>query len=171
MLLKEDRAIVSSYAGTTRDYIQASFEFDGILFNVFDTAGLRETTDFVEQLGIVKSNSLIKEASLVLYVIDLSARLTNDDLKFIDSYKEHSKVIFVLNKMDLEPNRQTVEFFNSGNINSSNLVKISTKTLFGIDSLYDKIRSLTCFDYIDIDAYDVIVSSSRQAELLKKLIL
>ncbi|BDU63142.1 tRNA modification GTPase MnmE [Candidatus Borrelia fainii] len=168
LLLKEDRAIVSSYAGTTRDYIQASFEFDGILFNVFDTAGLRETSDFVEQLGIVKSNSLIKEASLVLYVIDQNVRLTNDDLKFIDSYKGHPKVIFVLNKIDLEPNRQTVEFFNSGNINLSNLVKISTKTLFGIDSLYDKIRSLTCFDYIDIDSYDVIVSSSRQAELLKK---
>ncbi|AHH03138.1 TRNA (5-carboxymethylaminomethyl-2-thiouridylate) synthase [Borrelia nietonii YOR] len=168
LLLKEDRAIVSSYAGTTRDYIQASFELDGILFNVFDTAGLRETSDFVEQLGIVRSNSLIKEASLVLYVIDLSARLTNDDLKFIDSYMGHSKVLFVLNKMDLEQDSQTVDFFNSGNINSSNLVKISTKTLFGIDSLYDKIRSLTCFDYIDINAYDVIVSSSRQAELLKK---
>ncbi|QFP42131.1 tRNA uridine-5-carboxymethylaminomethyl(34) synthesis GTPase MnmE [Borrelia miyamotoi] len=168
LMLKEDRAIVSSYAGTTRDYIQASFELNGILFNVFDTAGFRETNDFVEQLGIVRSNSLIKEASLVLYMIDLSSKLTSDDLKFIDSYRGHSKVLFVLNKIDLEHDDRTVEFFNSGNIHSSNLVKISTKTLFGIDSLYDKMKSLACFDYVDINAYDVIVSSSRQVELLKK---
>ena len=168
LLLKEDRAIVSSYAGTTRDYIQASFELDGILFNVFDTAGLRETNDFVEQLGIVKSNALINEASIILYVIDLSAKLTGDDLKFIDSYKEYSKVLFVLNKIDLRQNDKTVKFFSSGNISSSNLIKISTKTLFGIDSLYSKIKSLVCCDYIDLNAYDVIISSSRQVELLKK---
>ncbi|BCR19134.1 tRNA modification GTPase MnmE [Borrelia miyamotoi] len=168
LMLKEDRAIVSSYAGTTRDYIQANFELNGILFNVFDTAGFRETNDFVEQLGIVRSNSLIKEASLVLYMIDLSSKLTSDDLKFIDSYRGHSKVLFVLNKIDLEQDERTVAFFNSRNINSSNLVKISTKTLFGIDSLYDKMKSLACFDYVDINAYDVIVSSSRQVELLKK---
>ncbi|AHH10333.1 tRNA uridine-5-carboxymethylaminomethyl(34) synthesis GTPase MnmE [Borrelia coriaceae] len=168
LLLKEDRAIVSAYAGTTRDYIQASFELDGILFNVFDTAGLRETSDFVEQLGIVRSNALIKEASLVLYVIDLSVSLTDDDLKFINSYKGDPKVLFVLNKMDLEQNNQTVEFFNSGHVNSSSLVKISAKTLSGINSLYNKIKSLVCFDYIDINGYDVVVSSSRQAELLNK---
>ncbi|BCR21615.1 tRNA uridine-5-carboxymethylaminomethyl(34) synthesis GTPase MnmE [Borrelia sp. HM] len=168
LLLKEDRAIVSSYAGTTRDYIQASFELDSILFNVFDTAGLRETNDFVEQLGIVRSNALIKEASIILYVIDLSVKLTGDDLKFIDSYKGHSNVLFVLNKIDLQQNDRTVKFFNSSNISSSNLVKISTKTLFGIDSLYDKIKSLACCDYVDINAYDVVVSSSRQVELLKK---
>ena len=98
LLLKEDRAIVSSYAGTTRDYIQASFELDGILFNVFDTAGFRETGDFVEKLGIDRSSSLIEEASLVLYIIDSSLKLTNDDLEFINSYGGCSKVIFVINK-------------------------------------------------------------------------
>ncbi|ACH93134.1 tRNA uridine-5-carboxymethylaminomethyl(34) synthesis GTPase MnmE [Borrelia duttonii] len=168
LLLKEDRAIVSSYAGTTRDYIQASFEFDGILFNVFDTAGLRETSDFVEQLGIVRSNSLIKEASLIFYVVDLSGKLTDDDLKFIDAYKEDSRVLFVLNKVDLEQNNQTVEFFNSNNVVSLNTVKISTKTLFGINSLYDRIRSLIAVDYMKTSDYDVVISSTRQAELLKR---
>ncbi|AFI30959.1 tRNA uridine-5-carboxymethylaminomethyl(34) synthesis GTPase MnmE [Borrelia crocidurae] len=168
LLLKEDRAIVSSYAGTTRDYIQASFEFDGILFNVFDTAGLRETSDFVEQLGIVRSNSLIKEASLIFYVVDLSGKLTDDDLKFIDAYKEDSRVLFVLNKVDLEQNNQTVEFFNSNNVFSLNTVKISTKTLFGINSLYDRIRSLIAVDYMKTSDYDVVISSTRQAELLKR---
>ncbi|WP_024654083.1 tRNA uridine-5-carboxymethylaminomethyl(34) synthesis GTPase MnmE [Borrelia persica] len=168
LLLKEDRAIVSSYAGTTRDYIQASFELDGILFNVFDTAGLRDTSDFVEQLGIVRSNSLIKEASLIFYVIDLSAELTDDDLKFIDAFKEDSRVLFILNKVDLEQNSHIVEFLNSNDISSSNIVKISTKTLFGMDSLYDKIRSLICVDYINSNDSDVVISSSRQAELLGK---
>ncbi|WP_445435841.1 tRNA uridine-5-carboxymethylaminomethyl(34) synthesis GTPase MnmE [Candidatus Borreliella tachyglossi] len=168
LLLKEDRSIVSSYAGTTRDYIQASFELDGVLFNAFDTAGLRETSDFVEKLGIVRSNSLIEEAALVLYVIDLSSKLTKDDLNFINSYAGAAKVLFVLNKVDLKQDIQTVEFLSSGVINSSNLVRISTKNLVGIDSLYDKMRSLTCFSYIDINSYDVIISSGRQAELLKK---
>ncbi|WP_024655614.1 tRNA uridine-5-carboxymethylaminomethyl(34) synthesis GTPase MnmE [Borrelia hispanica] len=168
LLLKEDRAIVSSYAGTTRDYIQASFEFDGILFNVFDTAGLRETSDFVEQLGIVRSNSLIKEASLIFYVVDLSGKLTDDDLKFIDAYKEDSRVLFVLNKVDLEQNNQTVEFFNSNNVGSLNTVKISTKTLFGINSLYNSIRSLIGVDYMKTIDCDVVISSTRQAELLKR---
>ncbi|ACH94432.1 tRNA uridine-5-carboxymethylaminomethyl(34) synthesis GTPase MnmE [Borrelia recurrentis] len=168
LLLKEDRAIVSSYAGTTRDYIQASFEFDGILFNVFDTAGLRETSDFVEQLGIVRSNSLIKEASLIFYVVDLSGKLTDDDLKFIDAYKEDSRVLFVLNKVDLEQNNQTVEFFNSNDIVSLNTVKISTKTLFGINSLYDRIRSFIAVDYMKTSDYDIVISSTRQAALLKR---
>ncbi|UGQ15875.1 tRNA uridine-5-carboxymethylaminomethyl(34) synthesis GTPase MnmE [Borrelia sp. RT5S] len=167
LLLKEDRAIVSSYAGTTRDYIQASFEFDGILFNVFDTAGFRETEDLIERLGIDRSNSLIEEASLVLYVIDSSLKLTEDDLNFINSYRDCSKVLFVINKVDLEQNKHTVEFFDSGTMNTLNLVKISTKTLFGIDSLYDKIRAFTCFSYVDINSYDVVIASGRQAELLK----
>ncbi|QMU98981.1 tRNA uridine-5-carboxymethylaminomethyl(34) synthesis GTPase MnmE [Borrelia sp. A-FGy1] len=168
LLIKEDRAIVSSYAGTTRDYIQASFEMDGILFNVFDTAGFRETEDFVEKLGIDRSNSLIKEANLVLYVIDSSLKLTNDDLKFINSYGRCSNAIFIINKIDLRQDKNTIEFLNSSNINSSNLVRISTKTLFGMDSLYAKIKAFTCFNYVDINSYDVVIASSRQAELLKK---
>ncbi|UER67374.1 tRNA uridine-5-carboxymethylaminomethyl(34) synthesis GTPase MnmE [Borrelia sp. BU AG58] len=167
LLLKEDRAIVSSYAGTTRDYIQANFELDGILFNVFDTAGFRETGDFVEQLGIDRSNSLIEEASLILYVIDSSEELTKDDLKFISTYGGCPKVLFVINKVDLKQDKRTVEFLNSGSINSLNLVRISTKTLFGMSSLYDKIRAFTCFDYVDAGSYDVVIASGRQAGLLK----
>ncbi|WP_215539179.1 tRNA uridine-5-carboxymethylaminomethyl(34) synthesis GTPase MnmE [Borreliella bavariensis] len=168
MFLKKDRSIVSSYPGTTRDYIEASFELDGILFNLFDTAGLRDADNFVERLGIEKSNSLIKEASLVIYVIDVSSNLTREDFLFIDSNKSNSKILFVLNKIDLKINKSTEEFVRSSVLNSSNLIMISTKNLEGIDILYDKIKTLISHERIEIGLDDIIISSSRQMQLLEK---
>ncbi len=168
MFLKKDRSIVSSYPGTTRDYIEASFELDGILFNLFDTAGLRDADNFVERLGIEKSNSLIKEASLVIYVIDVSSNLTREDFLFIDSNKSNSKILFVLNKIDLNINKSTEEFVRSNVLNSSNLIMISTKNLEGIDILYDKIKTLVSYEKVEIGLDDIIISSSRQMQLLEK---
>lgn len=106
-LLKEDRAIVTHIPGTTRDVISEEITLNGIAINIFDTAGIRETEDFVENIGIEKSISSVSEADIILYVMDLSEPLCTEDLSIIQLIKD-KKVILILNKSDL-PQRLEIE--------------------------------------------------------------
>ena len=99
-LLGEDRLIVSDIAGTTRDVVEGSVTVDGILLNMIDTAGIRETDNIVESLGVEKSKEMIKKADLVLLVIDGSKELDQEDQKLLELTEDTNRII-IINKADL----------------------------------------------------------------------
>ena len=102
LLLGEDRAIVTDIAGTTRDALEESIQINGITLNIIDTAGIRETDDLIERMGVDRAKKLLKKADLILYVVDSSEPLTSEDTQI--SVLIHGKqTIVLMNKSDLEP--------------------------------------------------------------------
>ena len=127
-LLGQDRAIVTDIQGTTRDQIVESFVFDGLKFNLIDTAGIRETQDVVENLGIEKSKQSASQADVVLFVLDGSEKMGEDDKKIEKMLQKSAKnVIFVINKTDktrvLEKKDGEIEISALKNTNILNLKK------------------------------------------------
>ena len=100
-LLKEDKAIVTNIAGTTRDIVEGKIDFYGLTLNLIDTAGIHESNDFIEQIGINKSLESLEKAQLVLLVIDGSESLTSQDEELLDKTKDYKRII-VINKSDAE---------------------------------------------------------------------
>ena len=106
LLLKEDRAIVSDIHGTTRDFIESYASFDGIPVRLFDTAGLRETEDKIEKVGVERTKELIQHSDAVLYVIDSTYGFTDEDLEFLKDFTDSNsltseiQLVLVLNKID-----------------------------------------------------------------------
>lgn len=102
-LLGEDRAIVTDVQGTTRDSIEASLVIDNIVLNLIDTAGIRDTSDTVESIGVSKSLSLIDQADLVLFVLNYNEEMTADERMILEKIRDKNHIIIV-NKTDLEKN-------------------------------------------------------------------
>ena len=102
-LARDERAIVTDIPGTTRDIIEESIQIKGVLFRISDTAGFRDTQDLVEKIGLEKSKKLLLDADLVLFVIDDTQHLTEDDLRLIDELTNiDKKVLVIINKIDLK---------------------------------------------------------------------
>ena len=99
-LIKEDKAIVTSIAGTTRDTVEGSVILDGMRLNFIDTAGIRKTTDIVEQVGVEKSLKTIEEVDLVIVVLNNNESLTSEDIDILEKTKDKKRII-VINKNDL----------------------------------------------------------------------
>lgn len=157
-LLREKRAIVTDIAGTTRDVIEEYINLDGIPVKVIDTAGIRETEDVVEKIGVEKSKEKLKEADLVLLVLDTSRELDQEDRDIIESVKD-KKCILILNKIDLEwkIEEDILDSFE-------NVIKISAKEEIGLDELKQTIKNL--FFNGKIDAESLIISNSRHKQAL-----
>lgn len=157
-LLREKRAIVTDIAGTTRDVIEEYINLDGIPVKVIDTAGIRETEDVVEKIGVEKSKEKLKEADLVLLVLDTSRELDQEDRDIIESVKD-KKCILILNKIDLEwkIEEDIIDSFE-------NVIKISAKEEIGLDELKQTIKNL--FFNGKIDAESLIISNSRHKQAL-----
>ncbi|MEQ8154867.1 MAG: tRNA uridine-5-carboxymethylaminomethyl(34) synthesis GTPase MnmE [Clostridiaceae bacterium] len=157
-LLEEKRAIVTDVPGTTRDVIEEYINLDGIPVKIIDTAGIRETEDLVEKIGVEKSKEKISEADLVILMLDVSRSLEDEDMEII-KHVEDKKYIVLLNKVDLnnEINEKVIE-------DLKNKIYISAKTGFGLESLKDKIKEL--FFNGKIDGESVIVSNTRHKEAL-----
>lgn len=158
VLLKEKRAIVTEIAGTTRDVIEEYINLDGIPVKIIDTAGIRETEDIVERIGVEKSREKIKEADLVLLVLDTSRALEHEDKEIIEAVKD-KKVIVLLNKIDLD-NKMDTNILKDFN----NIIKISAKEDLGIDKLKEEIK--TMFFNGQIDSESLIISNSRHKQAL-----
>src|SRR5699024_2429913 len=135
-LLNEKRAIVTDIAGTTRDVIEEYINLDGIPVRLVDTAGIRETEDVVEKIGVEKSKEQINEADLVILMLDTSRELDEEDKEIIDYIKDR-KYIVLLNKVDLD-RKLSSEIVD----NLENKIELSAKTGFGIDDLKSKIKDL-----------------------------
>lgn len=133
LFLGEDRAIVTEIAGTTRDTLEESVNINGIMLNIVDTAGIRETEDVVEKLGVDKALDFVSKADLVLFVVDGSVPLDDNDYQIISEIKGKN-VITIINKNDLElvVDKSLIECELDGDI-----VEISASEGNGMDKLYD----------------------------------
>ena len=131
-LLKEERAIVSDIEGTTRDWIESWVSFDGIPARLFDTAGLRITDDVIEQRGVEMTKDLTQDADIILYLVDSTKSEAQEDIDFINSFKNRIPVIKVLNKIDV---------LQDSSLLDENSVKISAKTGLGISDLIKAVKN------------------------------
>ena len=152
-LLQEEKAIVTNIAGTTRDIVEGSISIDGIVLNMIDTAGIRETDDIIESMGVEKSKELINHADLVLLVIDGSLKLDQGDQELLELTNDSNRII-VLNKAD-----QGIKVDLDG-------VVISAKDS-DIGALTNKIKEMFELGKI-IDNNDHILTNARQTMLLQK---
>ena len=154
-LLDEEKAIVTDIPGTTRDIVEGSIRLNGVLINFLDTAGVRETTNTVEKIGVEKSLSLLDKADLVLLVLNNNEKLTKEDKDLLDKTKDKKRII-VVNKMDLESKIDLEEEY----------VKVSAEQN-NIDELLNKINELFKLDEIN-EGDMTYISNAREISLLKK---
>ena len=165
-ILKEDRAIVTEYEGTTRDTIEEFVNIEGVPLKLVDTAGIRDAKDEVEKIGIAKSKEIAKEADLIIAIFDSSKELTEEDKEILDIIK-NKKSIILLNKSDLNCIlKENDERFT--NI-SNNILKISALEGNGLEELYDLIAKMFSLNEINLDN-DVIITNIRHKNLISKAI-
>lgn len=137
-LVGEERAIVTDIAGTTRDVLEEQINLNGIILNVIDTAGIRETDDVVEKIGVDRAKKYLNEADLVIYVVDTSTQLDENDYEIMDLLKDR-KAIILLNKSDLTP------VTDGGSIRQhldKKMIAVSAKEQTGIEELEETIRGM-----------------------------
>ena len=157
-LLEEEKAIVTSIPGTTRDIVEGSVNIGGLILDMMDTAGIRETDDKIEEIGVQKSLEIMNQADLILYLVD-SSNYQKEDLDLLNKIKD-KKVIVILNKIDLKND------ISLDNVNYP-IVKISVKEGIGIDNLKEEIIKL--FNQNKLETKDLTyLTNARSIALLKK---
>lgn len=161
-LIEEEKAIVTSVAGTTRDIVEGQIRVNGILLNIIDTAGVRETEDIVEKIGVEKSLSLVNDADLIILVFNNNEKLNDEDKKLLEYTKEKKRII-VINKIDLENN------LDISNLKNERIVKISALKDSGIESLKNEINDMFNLEEINLGDFTYL-SNSRQISLVKKAV-
>lgn len=164
ILIKENRAIVTDVPGTTRDIIEEYLNIGGVLIKLIDTAGIRETEDIVEKIGVERTKAAIKDADVVLFVVDASAPLTEEDYD-IQSILADKKVIVAANKVDqgvYEDTNRLIEQFGKANV-----INISAKERIGIDNLENHIKDLVYQGQASITK-NKMVTNIRHKDLLDK---
>ena len=162
-LLEEDRAIVTNIAGTTRDVLKETVTFSDVVLNIIDTAGIRDTEDVIEKIGVDKAKKEAENANLILYVVDQNEGLSEKDCEILKEIKD-KKIIIVYNKSDLSSGSDnTVD--KIAKVDSAGSVMISSLTGEGIDELKNMIKSLFYSGSITNEE-DVIITNERHRELL-----
>jgi len=155
MLLDEDKAIVSAIAGTTRDLVEGTLNIGNITLHLIDTAGIHESDDYVESIGIERSQRAIESSDLVLLVLDSSNELEDMDKKLLDLTKNKKRII-ISNKKDLESKWKL-----------DNTVFISAKNKEGLTELTKEIERITNIDTFDVNAENYL-NNNRQVSLMTK---
>lgn len=165
-ILKEDRAIVTEYEGTTRDTIEEFVNIEGVPLKLIDTAGIRDAKDEVEKIGIKKSKEIANDADLVIAIFDSSKELTVEDEEILNIIK-NKKSIILLNKADL--NSVLTENDAKFKEITENVIKISALNGVGLEKLYNLISKMFSLEEINVDN-DVIVTNLRHKNLISKAI-
>lgn len=163
-LLKEERAIVSEYAGTTRDVIEEQLLLDGVPLVLADTAGIRKTEDYVEQIGVEKSRRLLQDAELVICVVDGSEGLTAEDEEILQAASEKPCVIIV-NKSDLEIDTTLQQLQKRFGIDK--VMPLSARTNEGIDRFAAWLKNYV-YGSEGTLSDGVYVQNARHEELLRQ---
>ena len=159
-LIGEDKAIVTSVKGTTRDSVEASISIDNIKLNLIDTAGIRDTEDLVESIGVDKSLKLIDEAELILFVLNYNEKLSTEDLEILDKLKDKN-YITIVNKIDLDK--------KIDDSNLKNVIYISALEDKNIDNIKLKIREM--FNLEKIKTADLTyLTGARSTSILRKVL-
>lgn len=159
-LSKKEKSIVTDIAGTTRDAIEESIILNNIPIVLIDTAGIRETSDKIEQIGTQKSKEIAEISDLILFMLDASREITDEEIKIINSF-DKNKILIIINKSDINPNYNLEKLKK---LNIKNFVLISAKNGTGIDNLSKKIE-----EFIDFGSYEnenLIIMSERQYNIL-----
>ncbi|MGN9163582.1 tRNA uridine-5-carboxymethylaminomethyl(34) synthesis GTPase MnmE [Clostridium sulfidigenes] len=159
-LTKENRAIVTDIPGTTRDVIEEYINISGIPIKIIDTAGIRETDDVVEKIGVERSRAKINDADLIILILDSSNELTEEDKEIIN-HISNKKYMILLNKSDLN---SKITQKDLENINCTNIYNISAKTGEGIDEVRAAIKDM--FFKGEISTNNVIITNTRHKEAL-----
>lgn len=163
-ILKEDRAIVSNIEGTTRDTIEEFVDVEGIPLKLIDTAGIRNSSNEIEKIGIQKSKKLADSADLIIAIFDITKNLTEDDQELLEIIKD-KECIILLNKIDvLSENIELEKRLKSIN---KNILKISAMEDIGIQQLFDKMVEIYSFNN-DSLSNDVLISNERHKNLIQK---
>jgi tRNA modification GTPase len=158
-LIGEERAIVTDIAGTTRDTLEETINLNGIVLNVIDTAGIRDTIDIIEKMGVEKAVRIASDADLIIYVIDSSTELDQNDEAILHMI-EDKKSILLLNKSDLEP-RVTI-----GDIQSRTkqpIIPISIKENKGLEELEQKVKDMFYGGELSLHE-DIYITNERHRE-------
>ena len=158
-LLRENRAIVTEIAGTTRDTIEEYVTIRGIPLKLIDTAGIRETEDVVEHIGIEKSKKAILDAELVLLLLDATDDISSEDKALIDMVQNKNHIILI-NKIDVG-NKISKDMFDDGNV-----IEISIKNGIGLEDLEEKIEEIFNISKLETDDNVMITNSRHQALIL-----
>lgn len=173
VLVGEDKAIVTSVAGTTRDVLEESIKLHGIGLNMIDTAGIRDTEDEVEKIGVEKARKYANQADLVIYVVDSSRELDENDEQIIELIRD-KKVIVLLNKTDLEPvvtEEQIKDKFREiyegeeKHDDSLHVIRTSTKDNTGIDEFEKTIQDMFFAGRIAVND-EIYITNQRHKEAL-----
>ena len=130
-LLNEEKAIVTDIEGTTRDIVEGTIKLNGIILNIIDTAGIRETNNIVEKIGVEKSIDIIDKSDLIIFMLNNNEPLSKEDISLLKKIKD-KKYIILVNKLDLETKLNYNQIPN-------NIIKTSIKNNIGIDELKDRI--------------------------------
>lgn len=156
-IIGEERAIVTDIEGTTRDSLEESINIGGISLCMIDTAGIRDTEDIVEKIGVERSKKLADEADLIIYIIDSSKKLDENDYEIMDIIKD-KKYIVLMNKSDLYSN---VDLSQLGFIDKDKIINISAKYNEGIDDFCERIKEMFFEGNIDFNN-EIFITNARQ---------
>jgi len=177
LLLKEERSIVSEYHGTTRDYIEGNISIAGIPIRIFDTAGLRDSTDPVESEGVKRAARVIENAELVLYLVDSTEGVTGEDERFIRHYSRSGRLIKIWNKTDIksggngmESSRAPAGEILTGSRMPPGFIPLSSETGEGLPELIKAVEKIVLAG-TSIKSGEPVINSLRQKELLEKTLI
>lgn len=158
-LINQEKAIVTDIEGTTRDIVEGTVFIDGVELSLIDTAGIRNTDNVVEKIGVEKSLELLEEADLVLAVFNINEELSKEDKELIAKLNK-DKTIIVLNKDDL------ANKINKSNFDFSHIVSTNTNSLEGLDSLKGEITKMFSLDMLE--ETDTFLANNRQLTCANK---
>ncbi len=161
VLVGEDRAIVTDVEGTTRDTLEEQIRLRGISLNIIDTAGIRETDNIVEKIGVDKARSIVDKADLILYIVDGSRPLDENDRQILELI-EGRRAIVLLNKSDL---RQVLTAEEVENVSGRKVLPVSAKEQTGFDRLEETIESMFLSGEIDFNEELIITNDRHRAAL------
>lgn len=155
-LIEEEKAIVTDIPGTTRDIVEGVLNLDGIILNIIDTAGIRETNDIVEKIGVSKSLSLIDKSDLIVFVLNNNEPISEEEKEILEKIKNKPHIVIV-NKIDLE---------SKINLDNQDYIRISVKNNIGLDKLKSRIKELFNIEKLNTSDMNYLVNS-RSLAILK----
>lgn len=161
VLLKKERAIVTDIAGTTRDVLEEQMNLNGITLNIIDTAGIRDTEDIVEKIGVDKAKDYLVNADLIIYVVDSSTPLDENDEKIMKMIKDRTALV-LLNKSDLDT--VTTEEMIASHLDQK-IIKVSMKENQGVDELENAIKELFFHGKVELNDEVYITNARHKAAL------
>lgn len=164
LLIGEDKAIVTSTAGTTRDVLEESVKINDMILHLYDTAGIRDTSDEIEKIGVEKAKKHLEEADLILYMVDSSIPLDENDDDIIDLLNRRNYIV-LLNKSDLDT-VTTEEDLRKILGEDTSIIRISAKENTGVEEFADALKKMFYNKSININD-DVIITNTRQIQELK----